>query len=856
MPHLRARWGRSALVVGGAATGIALIVAINVINASVLDSFRRAIEEAAGPAALEVTLGTGEIGFGESALDVVRADPGVLSAVPLVRGTLTLAGDADEALQLFGVDVMADGQLERYRIASVTDRRALSEAMLDPRSLLVTREFATQRAVKVGDALTVSSPTGVVELRVRGLLEADGLARALAGRLAVMDLPAAQRLLGKTGRLDQVDVLVAPGMQVGDPEALEALQTRLRAALPPTLSVERPAQRGALYDRILASFQTMLVGLSLLCLVAGVYITYNTTSTGAVHRALAIAGLRVTGADRRQLFGVLMLEALLLGGIGTAIGIPAGVMLARLLGSLVTESMGVIFQLRFGFDDLVLNPRMHALIAGLGIGATAFGSYFAARRVTALDPLEVLRADPRSLAVRTSATRLVGWWLALVATTVVALVLEMRLKSVAWGNFGSTLWFASSIVIAIPVVTVTAPLLGRLLARLFGPAGTMAADSLVRAPTRTGVTVAAIALVLTVGITFASMARSHRESVRGYLTGGVFTSDLTISAVATEGGWLESPVPRNVADEIRGIAGIAAVETLRILPGQLYQGQRITVAGVSRGLFEPSRYPPGWYRKGNAHDAAAALQAGKGIVISTNFADRFAADVGTTVTLDTPTGQLALPVVGIAPEYMSDRGSILLDAGLLADRWEDGLINWALAFVAAGTEPGTVRETIARRLGERYRLKILTLNQVVQYLSEKIDRAYDFTVAIQLLIVIVTVAGIFDLLIAAIVERRRELAVWRVIGADSAAVRRAVTLESGAVGVLGSALGIAVGFVTARIWVEIHYKHLLGYHLEASFAAGSAAWYMALVMLMTVAAGYGAARYATRQSILGGIQTH
>jgi putative ABC transport system permease protein len=622
------------------------------------------------------------------------------------------------------------------------------------------------------------------------------------------------------------------------------------------LNVQRPAQRGALYERILSSFQTMLVGLSLLCLVAGTYITYNTTSTGAVHRALGIAGLRVTGADRRQLFGVLMLEALLLGAVGTAIGIPAGVLLARLLGSLVTESMGVIFQLRFGFGDLVLNPGMQALIAALGIGATAFGSYFAARRVTTLDPLDVLRADLRTLAVRTSAARLLGWWLALVATTVLALVLEMRLKSVAWGNFGSTLWFASSIVIAVPVVTVAAPLLGRLLGRLFGPAGAMAADSLVRAPTRTGVTVAAIALVLTVGVTFASMARSHRESVRGYVTGGVFSSDLTISAVATEGGWLESPVSMAVAEEIRGIPGVAVVETLRILPGQLYQGQRITVAGISPGLFEPSRYPPGWYRKGDPEDAAVTLQTGRGIVISTNFADRFAADVGTTVTLDTPTGPLALPVVGIAPEYMSDRGSILLDAGLLASRWQDGLVNWALAFVADGAEPAAVRAAIARRLGDRYRLKILTLNEVVDYLSEKIDRAYDFTVAIQLLIVIVTVAGIFDLLIAAIVERRRELAVWRVIGADAAAVRRAVTLESGAVGLLGSALGIAVGIVTARIWVEIHYKYLLGYHLEPHFAGGSAAWYTLLVMLMTVAAGYGAARYATRQSILGGIQTH
>ena len=849
LPYLRASRGRSALVAGGAAIGVALIVAIQVVNASALASFRRSIEEAAGPAALEVTLGTGEIGFAEDALEVVRADPEVLSAVPRVRGTLTLAGDADEALQLFGVDVMGGDGLERYRIAAVTDRRALGEALLDPRALLVTREFAAQRALRVGDVLAVSAPAGVTELRVRGLLEADGLARALAGRLAIMDLPAAQLVLAKPRRLDQVDVMLAPETDV------EAVAARLRARLPATLSVERPAQRGALYDRILGSFQTMLTGLSLLCLVAGTYITYNTTSTGAVHRALAIAGLRVTGADRSQLFRLLVFEALLLGSIGTAVGIPAGVLLARLLAGLVTESMGVIFQLRFAFNELVLDPGPHLRIAALGIGATLFGSCFAARRVTALEPLEVLRADLRALSVRTSPRRLIGWWFALVAMTVVALVLEVRLKSAGWGNFGSTLWFASPIVIAVPLVTVAAPLLGRLMRRLFGPAGTMAADGLVRAPTRTGVTVAAIALVLTVGITFASMARSHHESVRGYLTGGMFASDLVVSAVATEGGWLESPVPPSVAAEIRAIAGVAGVETLRVLPGQLYRGQRIAVAGLSGGLFDPGRYPRGWYRKGDPRDAAAALRAGRGVVISTSFADRFATDVVAPITLDTPTGTLTLTVVGIAPEYASDRGSVLLSASLLASRWEDAALNWALVSVAEGTTVDTIRAAIARRLGERHRLKILTLEQVVQYINEKIDRAYAFTMAIQLLIVIVTVAGIFDLLVAAIAERRRELAVWRMIGADAALVRRAVTLESGAIGLLGSVLGIAVGLVTARIWVAIHYRYLIGYHLEHHFAAGSAAWYMALVMLMTVASGHAAARYATRQSILRGIQT-
>src|SRR5207247_9436198 len=93
LPQLSASWGRTALIVGGIATGVSLIVAIGIINTSVVRSIRRTIELIAGPAALEVVLGVGEVGFDQRAADIVRADPGVAAAIPLGRGTITLADD-------------------------------------------------------------------------------------------------------------------------------------------------------------------------------------------------------------------------------------------------------------------------------------------------------------------------------------------------------------------------------------------------------------------------------------------------------------------------------------------------------------------------------------------------------------------------------------------------------------------------------------------------------------------------------------------------------------------------------------------------------------------------------------------
>ncbi|MBI5503929.1 MAG: FtsX-like permease family protein, partial [Deltaproteobacteria bacterium] len=602
-----------------------------------------------------------------------------------------------------------------------------------------------------------------------------------------------------------------------------------------------------------ASFQAMLTGISTLCLIAGVFIVYNTTSTGALRRVLALATLRHIGADSRTLFRLLMLEAAMLGTLGTAAGIGLGVGLAHLLTDMVTQSMGVIFQLRFPIHSMAIDPFSLAIIASAGISAVACASYFAAHRVTSLSPLDAIRNDVSTLARQRPTAALLAVWAGLVALSALSLYLQVRWKSSTFGNIGSTIWFASSIIIAVPIVDRSAPLLMKVLRHAFAAEGRVAADSLVRSVTRTGVTVAAIALVLTLAILVATVAVSFRESVNSYFASGFLASDLAVSAVSTEGGWLETPISMDVAREIEKIDGVGSVDVLRVLPGQPFRGARVTIAAVSDRLFDPSRYPRGWYLEGDPESAATEIRAGRGARISTNLSERFDLHVHDMIELATPQGPLSLEVVDVVPDYMSDQGTIALSLAVLRQYWNDRLVSRISVFAGPGVAIEGLRERIASQLGDRYRLKILSLPEVSKYHSEMIDRAFAFTDAIQLLIIIVTIAGIFDLLLSTVLERQRELALWRVMGADKRAVRRCIVIEAATVGGLGAALGLLVGLGTSWIWVIVNFRYLLGYHLELHFAGAAAAWYVGLALLMTAAAGYAAASQATRLSVLEGI---
>jgi putative ABC transport system permease protein len=435
-----------------------------------------------------------------------------------------------------------------------------------------------------------------------------------------------------------------------------------------------------------------------------------------------------------------------------------------------------------------------------------------------------------------------------------ALVAEVRLKSIAWGNLGSTLWFASTIAIAIPLVQQLARRLSASLPRVFGSEGRVAAESLFRAVTRTGLTVGAVALVLSIGITVTSVALSFRTSVDSYFrTGPYRQGDLVVSAVATEGGWLEVPIPEAVGEEIRGLPGVAGVELFRGMFGQMYRGARILVFGADEGAGD--RYPAEWYREGDPKSAAPALDAGQGCLVSTNLADRFDLHAGQTLELTSPTGIVRLPIVGIVQDFSSDRGAVAMNRRVFTDRWQDSRITRVFVTLDGSASPETVRARITERLGSRYRLKMLSMPEVLAFQEGMIDRAFAFTDAIHLLVAIVIVAGILDLLLSSVLERRRELAVWRLIGADDARVRRSVMLESATIGALGAALGVAVGIVTAAIWVGVNFRYLLGYYLDMHFALGTTAAYIALVMAMTVITGYAAARRATAESILDGIRS-
>ncbi|MGH8048657.1 MAG: ABC transporter permease, partial [Chthoniobacterales bacterium] len=271
----------------GIALGIAVFLAIQIANRSAIESFRAGIELVAGRANLEVR---GSIE--ETVLPKITHLDGVRAATPLVEGVVSLPGHAGEYLRIVGVDPLSGAELRTFELLGADRAQLNLETWLrDPNAIAISREYSERVLPKVGSPIRV-----LAEGVERKLKPAFILAPAVTSgdpRIAAMDIGWAQELLGRQGRLTAIQLLV-------EPEKLDRVRAAIRKLVPADIEVAAPERRSAQVETMLGAFQLNLTALSLVSVLVGAFLIYNTISASVVRRRTEIGILRAVGASRAE----------------------------------------------------------------------------------------------------------------------------------------------------------------------------------------------------------------------------------------------------------------------------------------------------------------------------------------------------------------------------------------------------------------------------------------------------------------------------------------------------------------------------------------------------------------------------
>jgi putative ABC transport system permease protein len=846
--HARRHRLRTALTFFGIVLGVAVIVAIAVVNRSLTSSFQSTIDQIAGKAVLQVA--NGESGFPESLFPIIRDTSGVKDAAAAVEGFLPVAGVPGERLFVYGVDFLTDSAIRGHQFAET--QFGFDQALdfiARPDSIAITESFSRRLQLPIGATVSVLTSEGKREFTVRALLKEQGTATVFGGSFALMDLPVAQRAFGKDGKLDIVDLTIEGGASV------ETVQQRLRGRLKGAAEVERPRKRGEQIELLLTSFRVGLFFVSLIALFVGFFLIYNTVSVSVIQRRKEIGALRCLGMKRSELLRLIITEALLLALAGSIVGALFGWFLAR--GALVAvgETVGNLFSLMdIAREDFSL--REAALALGSGVAVAVFAALHPAWEAVHVSPLENVRQaawQPAGRGKKSWPNR-VGVF-CFVVSPAVLLIAPTVSGSVAKFSVG-----VIGMLVFLLGLAAFCPAMISFVMRRLRPAALelpgvswvelrLASDSLIRNPIRSGITVATMVISLAAIFTIAAFVNSVRGSLLAWVDQMV-TADLIVSSGARTAGPKNVPLREDLVPELQKIPGIKVIDLYRLIRSS-YLGKPILIESFSARHSAGVRNLP--MAAGNGKQALRDMAEGKGVIISESFQSKFGTRAGDKLELVTPSGKIPFSVLGVYIDYSSDSGSVLLDRALYKKYWQDELLDAFDLWLERGADERQIIDTIKQRYGERYQLFISTHGELRDAVVKIMEQSFVVNYAVEIVAVVVAIFSVINTLLASVLDRTREIGVLRAIGATQTQVRRSVVAEAGWMGLIGGVLGLFAGTVMAYHHVVYNTKQLTGWTFQFYYPYEVAVLSIVASVILCILAGFGPAKQAASLPIVSAI---
>ncbi len=813
--HTRRRPLQSLFFVVGVAIGVAMIIAIDLANGSASRAFALGTESVAGRATHQIV--GGPSGLDEAVYVDLRRELGYRDSAPVVESYVTAVELDAQPMRLLGIDPFAEAPFRSYLGTNPTSplnpsADFLADLMTRPNSTLLSTEVAEQYGFVTGDELTIRIGSETTALEIVGLLEpSDDLSqRALSG-LLIIDIATAQEVLDRVGTLNRVDLILPE-----NDEAAAAATARIESILPENARVERSSARSGTIDSMTEAFSLNLTALSLLALVVGMFLIYNTVTFSVIQRRPVLGSLRALGMTRREIFGMILLEAGILGAIGTALGLGLGILLGRGAVQAVTQTVNDLFFVVAVRDTGI--PTF-TLVKGavIGISAALLAAVIPAVEATGVAPAGAFRRSH----IEDRARQLLPWLTgagALLATAGALIMLPEWPLSIAFaGLFGIVIGAA----LMTPAVTLGLMWLAEMAAKRGGVIERMAPRTVVRSLSRTTVAVAALMVAVSVIIGVGIMVGSFRQTVVLWLD-DVLQADIFVTPPTQGANASASRIDSSVVGTLANFDGVARYATTRgasvaaFVDGEEEPPSTVNFVSFSEDLAGADRR----YRAaiGDWEQTWQAVLNG-GIVINEPMANRTGLGVGDQLPVQTDRGLRNFEIVGVSIDF-----DVNMTAFTAAEVFGEFFDDSDPSAVAIFVEPGvSVDETVdamrAQFAGEQELLissnRGLRANAIAIF-----DRTFAITVALQLLATIVAFIGILSTLMSLQLERTREIGVLRANGMTRRQLWRLSLLETGLIGSTAGLIALPVGFVLALVLIYIINLRSFGWTLEMQLLPG------------------------------------
>lgn len=885
---------RSLLTILGIALGVAVMLAINLANASALGRFAESIDLVSGKATLNI-VPRFEADIDENELTKLSwLYDEYIKFTPVIDQVVVSAKEPHEVIQLLGLDLFSSKEFRQYdtddgenfatsngeNIASknsadensktsANGRAAngsdISTDPSDPSSkpgdvtntksdtgtnanarpgpfeifrrnrILVGSELARRENLKVGDNLNLFLNDKEVSCPVAGILRSEGLGKAFAGNVVLMDIGCAQELLSMKGRISRIDLIVPE-------DKLFDINSRLMNTLPSSVSAERPERRGMQVQKMLRSFQYNLTALSLIALLVGMFLIYNTMSISVIRRRWEIGTMRALGASMPVVFSLFMGEAIVLGSVGSLLGIGAGVFFAQFALAAVSKTVRALYA-----DQppgaVIVEPSILLMAFSAGMILTLIAAWAPSMEAISIPPAEAARRASYERKVEKLSPKLALFGLVLLILAFIASLQPAVAGFPFFGYLAAALAVFGAAAITPFALDKTLRLLSPLLGSSVGSEGRLAALSLHGALGRTSVAVASLMVGIAMMVSLAVMISSFRHTVDAWVQ-QTLRADLWLEPAGRDVSNRAGRLTADIVSKIRQVPGIDSVDAFVEYPIE-YHGEPANLGAgeldvmVKHGnlMFLNGEPSSTVLRRVDGHDAG---------IISESFSLKHNLNVGDQITLQSPNGPYQIRVEGVYYDYSSDSGYIVIPRQNFAKYFNDLNSTTLAIFLQPNVEPEQVRQKIFAAVPSDSRLNIRTNRELKTQVLKIFDNTFSITYALHAISIAVAILGVMNALFALTMESRRDLGIFKYLGASKGQLGKLVIVQAGLLGTLGNLGGLLIGMALSFLLIHVINKQSFGWTVQFFIPFDFLLQSFALIFACSILSGLLPARLAEK----------
>ncbi len=340
-----------------------------------------------------------------------------------------------------------------------------------------------------------------------------------------------------------------------------------------------------------------------------------------------------------------------------------------------------------------------------------------------------------------------------------------------------------------------------------------------------------------------TMVRSFRHTVDSWIT-QTLRGDLYVEPVGHRQAGRGTSLPAAFVERLRARPGVAAIDTYRATP-ITYHGALAWAVGIEFAVQRDHGHLS-FTRGEDSRVVLDRARADGGAIVTESFAHRHRVRAGDRIELPGGSGAVSVPVEGVFYDYSVDAGAVLLDRATYARLWGDDRTESLAIYLAPGADVTRVRADVIALAGPDELLFVTPNAALRRRVLLVFDQTFQITWALQAVAIVVAILGVVTTLTTLVLQRAREIAVLRAVGASRTQVAAMVVTESGVLGLAGALLGAFAGLVLALLLVDVINRQSFGWSLQLQLEPGVFAGAIALIVITALVAGLLPARLAAQ----------